>query len=74
MLLPPIVAQETPPTEDTLPPAAATSILQAPVDAFDNPLSEKDEARDLISDWELSQSVAVDMALLQVPPLATVGI
>lgn len=33
---------------------------------FDNPLSEKEEARDLVSEWELSQSVAVDLTLLQV--------
>jgi hypothetical protein len=38
----------------------------APADVFDNPLSEKEEAKDLVSDWELSQSIAVDLVCLQV--------
>ena len=29
-------------------------------DEFDNPLSDKEEMRDLLSDWDLSQSVAAD--------------
>jgi hypothetical protein len=37
-----------------------------PADFFDNPLSEKDEAKDLVSDWELSQSIAADLGCLQV--------
>ena len=35
-------------------------------EAFDNPLSEREEAPDLVSEWELSQSAAVDACVLKV--------
>lgn len=59
--VPPIAPQAVP-----APSIAASAPESAPADAFDNPLSEKEEARDLVSDWELSQSIAVDFARLQV--------
>ena len=60
--VPPIASQATP-----APPIAASAPESGPADAFDNPLSEgREEARDLVSDWELSQSIAVDFARLQV--------